>query len=310
MASLRLLLAAAFSIATTTAATPAATPAAGAAPPTVAAALAAPPNDEASGLAASRRTPGLIWTHDDSGGAPELYAVDARGQLRGSLRLDGVKAEDWEDVAAAELDGQPWLIVGDMGDNYAKRAHTFIHLVAEPAADRLSPAAPVGERPAATLKLTYADGPRDCESLAVDAGERAIYLLSKRDPVPRLYRIDIPRPLRDAEVTARFLGEVGRLPQPTAAQKLVRGYLGEHRSWTTAMDFAADGSAAAVLTYGHLLLFPRRAGESWAAALAREPVILPSHNLPQAEAMCFSADGRALLVASEKSRNLLRYELR
>ena len=112
------------------------------------------------------------------------------------------------------------------------------------------------------------------------------------------------------DALAHLTGEAGRLPQPTAAQKLVRGYLGEHRSWPTAMDFAADGSAAAVLTYGHLLLFPRRAGEPWAATLAREPVILPAHNLPQAEAMCFSADGRAILVASEKFRSLLRYELR
>jgi hypothetical protein len=280
------------------------------APPSVAGTLAAPPNDEASGLAASRRNTGLLWTHDDSGGQPELYAVETGGRLRGVLRLEGVKAEDWEDLAAAEFDGKAWLIVADTGDNNAKRAHTWIHIVAEPGAERLSPAAPVSERPAASLKITYPDGPRDCESLAVDARERAIYLLSKRDPVPRLYRLEIPNPLRDATITARFLGEVGRLPQPTAAQKLVRGYLGEHRAWPTAMDFSADGSSAVVLTYGHVMLFPRKNGETWAAALAREPVLLPPHNLTQAEATCFSADGRAIFVASEKTRNLLRYDLR
>ncbi|MFM8619053.1 MAG: hypothetical protein ACKOE8_10045 [Opitutaceae bacterium] len=280
------------------------------APPSVAGTLEAPPNDEASGLAASRRTPGLLWTHDDSGGQPEIYAVETGGRLRGVLRLEGIKAEDWEDLASAEFDGKAWLIVADTGDNYAKRGHTWIHLVAEPAADQLSPSRPVSERPAASLKVTYPDGPRDCESLAVDTRERALYLLSKRDPVPRLYRVDIPNPLRGATLTARFLGEVGRLPQPTAAQKLVRGYLGEHRAWPTAMDFSADGSAAVVLTYGHVLLFPRKEGESWAATLAREPVILPPHNLTQAEAICFSADGRGVYVASEKTRNLLRYELR
>jgi hypothetical protein len=280
------------------------------APPAIAGTLEAPPNDEASGLAASRRTPGLLWTHDDSGGQPEVYAVETGGRLRGVLRLEGVKNEDWEDLASAEFDGKAWLIAADTGDNYAKRSHTWIHIVAEPPADRLSPSKPVSERPAASLKLTYPDGPRDCESLAVDARERAIYLLSKRDPVPRLYRVDIPNPLRDAKLTARFLGEVGRLPQPTAAQKLVRGYLGEHRAWPTAMDFSADGAAAVVLTYGYVLLFPRQNGETWAAALAREPVILPPHNLTQAEAICFSADGRGVYVASEKTRNLLRYELR
>lgn len=280
------------------------------APPAIAGILEAPPNDEASGLAASRRTPGLLWTHDDSGGQPEVYAFEPGGRLRGVLRLEGVKAEDWEDLAAAEFDGKAWLIVADTGDNNAKRAHTWIHIVAEPAADRLSPSKPARERPSASLKLTYPDGPRDCESLAVDVRERAIYLLSKRDPVPRLYRVDIPNPLRDSEITARFIGEVGRLPQPTAAQKLVRGYLGEHRAWPTAMDFSADGSAAVVLTYGHVLLFPRKDGETWGSAFAREPVLLPPHNLTQAEATCFSADGRAVYVASEKTRNLLRYDLR
>jgi len=280
------------------------------APPVIACVLEAPPNDEASGLAASRRNPGLIWTHDDSGGRPELFAVDSQGRLRGVLGVEGVRNEDWEDVAAAELDGKPWLIVADTGDNFAKRPHVWVHLVAEPSADRISPTTPLSERPAASIKITYPDGPRDCESLAVDVRERAIYLLSKRDPVPRLYRVDIPNPLRDSEITARFVGEVARLPQPTAAQKLVRGYLGEHRSWPTAMDFSADGSAAAVLTYGHVLLFPRKDGETWAAALAREPVRLPPHNLTQAEATCFSADGRAVYVASEKTRNLLRYDLR
>ncbi|MCE2862841.1 MAG: hypothetical protein LW690_10340 [Opitutaceae bacterium] len=280
------------------------------APPVTAGALEAPPNDEASGLAASRRNPGLIWTHDDSGGRPELFAVDSQGRLRGILAIEGRRNEDWEDLAAAELDGKPWLIVADTGDNFAKRPHVWVHLVAEPSADRVSPTTPINERPAASLKVTYPDGARDCESLAVDTRERAIYLLSKRDPVPRLYRVDIPSPLRDAEVTARFIGEAGRLPQPTAAQKLVRGYLGEHRSWPTGMDFSADGSAAVVLTYGQVLLFPRKQSETWATAFAREPVMLPPHNLTQAEATCFSVDGRAIYVASEKTRQLLRYDLR
>lgn len=86
------------------------------APPSVAGTLEAPPNDEASGLAASRRTPGLLWTHDDSGGQPEIYAVETGGRLRGVLRLEGIKAEDWEDLASAEFDGKAWLIVADTGD--------------------------------------------------------------------------------------------------------------------------------------------------------------------------------------------------
>ncbi|MDR2675845.1 MAG: hypothetical protein LBC18_13525 [Opitutaceae bacterium] len=108
-----------------------------------------------------------------------------------------------------------------------------------------------------------------------------------------------------------FHGAVAHLPQPDSKQRLFPIPAGRYRGQPTAMDFAADGSAAVVLTYGDTLLFPRRAGESWSAALAREPVILPPHNLGQAEAACFSRDSRAIFVTEEKPRApLLRYDLR
>jgi hypothetical protein len=74
------------------------------------------------------------------------------------------------------------------------------------------------------------------------------------------------------------------------------------------MDFSADGKLALVLTYGDLLLFPRQAGEPWAEALAREPIKLPPPVLPQAEGACFTRDGRAIFVCSEKTGRLLRYD--
>ena len=42
---------------------------------------------EASGLAVSRRQPGLLWTHNDSGHDTELFAVDSSGAVQGRVRL-------------------------------------------------------------------------------------------------------------------------------------------------------------------------------------------------------------------------------
>jgi len=84
-------------------------------------ALDAPLIDEASGLAVSRETPGVLWTHNDSGDGPVLYAFDKTGAHRGAVMLDGVWAIDWEDLAGAVLDDQPTLVVGDIGDNPRKR---------------------------------------------------------------------------------------------------------------------------------------------------------------------------------------------
>jgi hypothetical protein len=270
-----------------------------------------PPSNETSGLAASRRNPGLLWLNDDSGNKPLLYAVNPNGTARGTLQIGGgVKNEDWEDLAIAELDGQPWLVIGDIGDNDAKRKSLRIHFVEEPTAERLAIAGMLAASPAATLKLQFEDGPRDCESLAVDVRARLLYLLTKRDAPPRLYRVALPSPLRSGDVVAHFVGTVPHLPQPNVLQALRSGHLGKRRGEPCAMDFTADGSAAVVLTYGDLLLFPRRDGESWADAIGREPVRLPAHDLPQAEAVCFSPDGRQIFVASERSRLLLRYDRR
>src|SRR5690606_1795107 len=45
-----------------------------------------PELEEASGLAASRRHAGVLWMHNDSGGEPEVFAVDSTGAVLGRVR--------------------------------------------------------------------------------------------------------------------------------------------------------------------------------------------------------------------------------
>lgn len=268
-----------------------------------------PPRAETSGLAVSRRNADMLWTHDDSGGAAMVYAIGTDGKARGRLQIGGVKNEDWEDIASAELDGKPWLLIGDIGDNDAKRRAIAVHFVPEPAAAEMAGVAQIAERPTATFTLTYEDGARDAESLAIDTAERALYLLTKREDTVRLYRAELPAgELKSANLKLRFVGLVPGIPQLTGEQSLFKGKLGKHRRRACAMDFAADGSAAVVLTYGDTLVFARKPGERWAEALARQPVALAPHGLPQAEGACFTRDGRSIYVASEIMSNLLRYD--
>jgi hypothetical protein len=268
--------------------------------PSVAGPLAATPNRETSGLGASRLSPELLWTHDDSGGAPELYARDTQGHRRGTLRLAGVENKDWEDIAAFQSDGHAWLLVADVGDNDAKRESVRLHLVAEPAPAQLRADTTLTVRPAYSLRIRYEDGPRDCEAVAVDAVGRQIYLLTKRDTPARLYRL----PLAQAEgvVVARHVVNVPKLEGATEVDFLLKGLLGRKLNWPTALDFSADGRAALVLTYGAVLVFERKDQEAWPNAFQREPVRLPFHGLRQAEGACFSADGRAIFV------DLIRYD--
>jgi hypothetical protein len=135
-----------------------------------------------------------------------------------------------------------------------------------------------------------------------------VYLLSKREPVPRLYRLPLGPDHRT--VVARKVGEMPHAPKPNEAQRLLKIPTGLYRGSPCAMDFAPDGSAAVVVTYGDVLYFPRAAGESWGDALARQPQVLGPHGLPQAEAGAFSRDGRSIYVCSEDSPKLLRYDRR
>lgn len=278
-------------------------------PPAVAGTLNLPGSHEASGLAASRRAPDLLWTHNDSGGEPVLYAVGTDGKFRGSLRLRGARNEDWEDVASFTLDGTAWLLVGDVGDNGARRPYVELHLVAEPPPADLRPDRELIVTPAWTRRVRFPDGPRDCESVAVDPAERAIYLLSKRDNPPRLYRLPLP-PGPEPVAIAEFAGRVPQVALLEQNDVPLLDLVARFTSLVTAMDFNADGTAAVVLTYGEPLLFLRRPGESWAIALAGKPTALGAHGLPQAEGACFSADGRSVYVVSERLPRLVRYDRR
>ena len=63
--------------------------------------------DEASGLAASRRNPGVLWVINDDGPAV-LYAIDSTGATRGKTRISKAENRDWEDLAS--YSGQPITI--------------------------------------------------------------------------------------------------------------------------------------------------------------------------------------------------------
>lgn len=275
--------------------------------PQVAGHIAAPAINECSGLAVSRRDPDLLWTHNDSGGQPVLYAVDTAGRLRGSVRLAGVRNYDWEDVASFKLDGQAWLIVAETGDNYAQRTDCELYVIAEPDPAELSPDHEITVPVTRRISVRYPDGPRDCESIAVDIRERLVYLISKRTSPPVVYTLPLDS-VAGTTPEATPIGALAGIPLPTGPEALINAPWGRYRPWPVGLDLAPDGTRAVVLTYGAAYLYARHAGETWAQAFARTPQQLPAHGLPQAEAVCFSRDARSIYISTEgNAPPLLRY---
>lgn len=114
-----------------------------------------PAIQEASGLARSHRDEKLLWTMNDGGSPPILYAIGTDGSDQGSVHLNNATNVDWEDIASYELDGKSWLIVADIGDNENVREYVTLYIVEEPL--------PSQKETTPTRKITfvYPDGPGD-----------------------------------------------------------------------------------------------------------------------------------------------------
>ena len=136
---------------------------------------------EASGLAVSRRTPGRLWSHNDSG-EPVLFSLDARGSVTGHVRLTGATVEDWEAIAVGPCGRLSCVYVGDIGDNEARRSRITVYRLPEP--ESASGSAAVAD----VFHATYPDGAHDAEALLV-AGDGRLYVVTKGETGPMaIYR--------------------------------------------------------------------------------------------------------------------------
>ncbi len=149
--------------------------------------------DESSGLGISNRRTGFFWSHNDSGDEARLFAFDRTGKRTGQVKLTSADSDDWEDMASFVHQGVPRLLVADSGDNDSRRSGVLLHLFDEPDPTKETK---LGDREIQTLMLTYEDGPRDCEAVAVDVSRGVIILVTKAKlPLCGVYTV--PLPVRD-----------------------------------------------------------------------------------------------------------------
>ncbi|MDJ0916890.1 MAG: hypothetical protein QNJ05_03935 [Woeseiaceae bacterium] len=254
-----------------------------------------PEVDEASGLARSQRDPDLMWVHNDDG-KPRVYAFDRAGQKRGRLTLEDARNRDWEDMSSFTLDGKPYLLIADVGDNMRRRKSVILYIVEEP---DLGDDDKVRSDTAWEIELRFPDGPRDVESVTVDIENERVLLLSKRDLPPVLYSVPL-RPEEDDTVTATRLGEIRSLPPPRRSDVVAAP---KSKSWfwqPTAIDL--HGDTAVILTYRALYWYNRQQGESWFDALNRKPERQSLGRIPNAESAAINADRSAAVVTVERKR--------
>ena len=225
---------------------------------------------EISGLAYSTLHEGIVWAHNDSGGGARLYALDIEScEIRAVLRVRGIEARDPEALAAGtSATGAPALWWGDIGDNTSSRGYVEVNEIPEPADLR-------NARVSATSYRVRLQDRQDSEALLAD-GDR-LWLIGK----------------------GLIQGNVWALPYPLRADRQVRARIVGTEEGLVTDAAMRPGGGYAVRDYSEVRIY---SGNPPGTLEERMP--LPEQ--VQGEAMTWTPDGTALIVASEGDDRLLR----
>ena len=252
--------------------------------PTQIATLADKSIDELSGLCASRRYPGLLWCHNDSGDSARIFALNQSGQTVATVDFNGLEARDWEDMTFAGT----WIYVAEIGDNLAINENIRVYRTHEPQFDPDKTGQTVTLQPNQWEEMTlhYPDGARDAETLAATPDGRLL-IVSKSKSGSNFYVLSTPFENGKDAVLAKI------------QSKVQFGGVGWLTKLVTGGEFSPDGKQLALTTYAQLVQIPLSRPFDFSSLQldARQTRDLPP--LKQCESLCYSVDGRSFYVSSE-----------
>jgi hypothetical protein len=237
---------------------------------------------ESSGLARSTTWPGILWSHNDSGNEPVVFATDTTGADVGRFTLLGAENRDWEDMALGPCPAGTCLYVAETGDNGEDNRTAAIYRLKEP-----DPSKPGLQRGVERLLFRYPDQPRDVEAMFV-APDSSVHLISKG--------------IRSGITHYRLPASAWQGPSPAVAERLPMPAIGATaRRLVTGAAISPDGTTVAVLTYRDVWRLTLAADGALVARGALQPCDMAGM-LPQSEAVTWlTADGM-LLLSSEEGR--------
>jgi hypothetical protein len=245
--------------------------------------------DEASGIVASYKNKGLLWTHNDSGDKNRIFSMDANGKGTREFYLDGAMNRDWEAIAMAQFPEGSFIYVGEIGDNNAEFPTCAIYRVPEP---EITSSTPQSNTLKNVQKITYKypDGARDAEAFLIDQTSKDIYIISKRESSKRLYRLPYPQSFTLTN-TAEFVQELTFSVGTAQPLYLVDG------------NVSVDNQEIIIKNYLQIFYWRRGTNETIPEALKRTPKTQPYLAEPQGEGLCFAQDGSGYYTLSEEGGN-------
>jgi hypothetical protein len=245
---------------------------------------------EASGIVASYRNKGLLWTHNDSGDGNRIFSMDANGKGTREFFLEGVINRDWEAIGMATFPEGSFIYVADIGDNNANYSDYAIYRVPEPEITASTPKTNT-LRNVQKISFKYPDGARDAEAFLIDQNTKDIFIISKREDKKRLYRLPFPQSYTQV-ITAEFVQEL-----TTFSTGIVQ------TAYITDATVSVDNQEVIIKNYFQIFHWRRAANETIPNALKRNPTVLPYNIEVQGEGVCFAQDGGGYYTISEESNS-------
>jgi hypothetical protein len=236
--------------------------------------------NESSGVGASVLRPGHLFTHNDSGDSARFFEFDSQGKVEAEYRVSNAQAFDWEDMEICEIGAKSYVYLADIGDNGGIRKQVVVYRVPEPLAGSRTISADL------TIRLTYPDKPHNAEALVVEPGTGNLTIITKTSKGPsQIFWLAAPR----KSGTFR-LKQIGTLQ--------IDSFIDQGKLITSA-SAAPDGKHVAVRTYfGTQEFAVNKSFNDW---FRSKPLSVPTSFQGQAEAICYSRDGRSLISTAEGS---------
>ncbi|MGN6386537.1 MAG: hypothetical protein ACTHMT_09885, partial [Verrucomicrobiota bacterium] len=164
---------------------------------------------EASGLAASRINPAILWTHNDGSGG-KVYAIGTNAVYYGSF--DVGTADDTEDIAMGPgpASGVNYIYLGDIGSNDETRGKVRIIRAPEPVIDPAWAQNPVAKKmdSVEVFELRYPDGQYNSEALMIDSVRGELFIATKQLGKSRIYSAPLSSFVNGQTGDLQFVREV------------------------------------------------------------------------------------------------------
>jgi hypothetical protein len=230
---------------------------------------------ESSGVVASRRFPGVLWTHNDGGGKRQaLFAIDREGKTLASIPVPDLKFHDLEDIA---IDDAGDLYLGDIGNNEGKRETLTVYEIEEPNPN--TDGTPISVK--REWRLKYPGAPFNCESLFIWKEDG--YVVSKvfGDERAQVFRFPL-KPSSDP-ITLELVATLG-IESPV-----------------TGGDISADGNLLALVAKNGAYVYRIEGDVSRVASVAPYFTRLKDEHI---ESCCFVPEG---LLATSENRDIFLF---